>query len=173
MVQNPYLCVLVSASGGGDPRYHDEKISHTSARRAALGSLRRHGGPDRSHCGERHRFDSLRHDGRARRIHLPRQGGTPPLDHSLHTGAAVRRRIPLGGHRAVRRIGRPPRGDRDGRGRGALQPAPLGVRRGHHAARRASLPAHVAVEHGPRLRPGHAAQDPRPPLRGRGMGADY
>lgn len=40
MVQNPYLCVLVSASGGGDPRYHDEKISHTSARRAALGSLR-------------------------------------------------------------------------------------------------------------------------------------
>ena len=161
MPQKTYLCTIILH------RIHEQnRIS--ARRRAAAGFLRRLRGPHRTRRGR----DAHGCGGRTRPLHLPREGGPSPFDLGLHAGVVLRRRTAVGRHGAVRAVGRAADRPGDGTHGGALPAPPLGVRRRHRARRRRTVPAHLAVEHGPRLRPGETHRATRPPLRRRGMGAD-
>ena len=110
--------------------------------------------------------------GRAENVHLPHRGDLPPLDRRLHPGAAIRRRDDVGRYGPARRIGRSEDRPRDGKNRGHGAPAPFGVRRRNHPARREALPADLAVQHRARIFAGErkTAKDPQLPLSGRRLG---
>ena len=105
------------------------------------------------------------------RLHGPAK--LSPLDRELHPGVAVRRRQTARRNRAERQVGAA--GDRPRHGpHPHHRPAEAErVRRGDHPAERGDLPAHLDLEHRPRLRRRHGPRDPFGPLRRRRLGTDH